>query len=730
MSFLKKFFYLAFGLGLTTLFTADEWAQKRAEAAVRFREFGDERIKGFTLDSTREERQIEAALKKLADPKVYEKHLRFLTEEPHIAGSKRNYELAVYVRDKFKEYGLEDVELVEYQVLLSFPKDIIVEMVEPALFKATLREEGYPVDKDSFNGQVSIGFNAYSASGEVTAPVVYVYGGNPEDYDRLSEMGIDIKGKIALVRYSEPYSYRGFKALTAQRRGAAGLLIYSDPSDDGYVRGDVFPNGPWGPESHIQRGGIPFDFIVPGDPLTPGWASIPGARRLKPEESEILPKIMAVPLSHKEARPFLENLAGPAVPQEWQGGLPLTYHVGPGPAKVHLKVEMDNSVGSIWNVVGKIKGREEPEKWVVLGNHRDAWVYGAVDPSSGTAAMLGLAQNLGQLVKDGYRPKRSLIFCNWDAEENTLTGSTEWAEQHADKLKKDGVVYINVDSAASGPNFGAAAVPSLGDLMLQITHEVLDPCTGETIYEAMKLFKQGKDQTGETRLIETRVGSGSDHTAFLNFVCMPVLGMGFDGPYGVYHSQYDDFYWMSHFGDPEFRYHATLATLWGMAALRLANAQICPFDYEAYAGEIGSYVKEILSPGEKSISPGLNLLVSRIESFQKTARELNIHIERLLSQESKVSSEILQVLNAALMQAERDFGFPWGIPKRPWFKHLIYACKFTYAPEVLPGLTEAVEEKDWTRAKEQISLLDKAISRADRTLGEVLIKVLKNQKGE
>ena len=259
-----------------------------------------------------------------------------------------------------------------------------------------MREEGYPVDKDTSNSRVSIGFNAYSASGEVTAPLVYAHGGNPEDYDRLLEMGIDIKGKIALVRYSEPYSYRGFKALTAQRRGAAGLLIYSDPKEDGYGRGKVFPDGPWGPESHIQRGGIPFDFIVPGDPLTPGWASVPGARRLKPEESEILPKIMAVPLSYKDARPLLENLAGPAVPPEWQGGLPFAYHVGPGPAKVHLKVEMDNPVGSIWNVVGKIKGREEPEKWVVVGNHRDAWVYGAVDPSSGTAALLGLAQNLGQ----------------------------------------------------------------------------------------------------------------------------------------------------------------------------------------------------------------------------------------------------------------------------------------------------------------------------------------------
>jgi N-acetylated-alpha-linked acidic dipeptidase len=687
----------------------------------------EERIKGFTGAGSTEERRTEAALKKMADPKVYEKHLRFLTAEPHIAGTERNYELALYVRDKFKEFGLEDVEFVEYQVLLSYPKDIVVEMVEPVVYKATLREEGYPVDKDTSNNRVSIGFNAYSASGEVTAPLVYAHGGNPEDYDKLLEMGIDIKGKIALVRYSEPYSYRGFKALTAQRRGAAGLLIYSDPMEDGYGRGKVFPDGPWGPESHIQRGGIPFDFIVPGDPLTPGWASIPGARRLKAEESEILPKIMAVPLSYKDARPLLENLAGPAVPPEWQGGLPFAYHVGPGPAKVHLKVDMDEPVGSIWNVVGKIKGREEPEKWVVIGNHRDAWVYGAVDPSSGTAALLGLAQNLGQLVKDGYRPKRTVVFCNWDAEENTLTGSTEWAEQYADKLKKDGVAYINVDSAASGPDFSATAVPSLSDFLLQITREVLDPATGKTVYEAMDKLKRGKEPAGETRLIDTRVGSGSDHTAFLNFVCMPVLGMGFEGPYGVYHSQYDDLYWMTHFGDPEFRYHATLGTIWGMATLRLANAQIYPLDYEAYAAEIGSYVKDVSRSSEASIAADLDLLLGRVESFRKTAQKLNGQIERSLSQESPIPPATLQAINGALMQVERDFGSPGGIPKRPWYKHLIYACRFTYDPEVLPGLTEAVEEKDWARAKEQIALLAQAVDRADRTLDEVLTKVLKSR---
>ena len=688
---------------------------------------GDKRIKGFTAAGSREERRMEAALMKMADPKVYEKHLRYLTEEPHVAGSGRNYELALYVRDSFKESGLEDVGLVEYQVLLSAPKEIIVEMVEPAVYKAALREEGYPADKDTFDDRVSIGFNAYSASGEITAPVVYARGGNPEDYDRLLEMGIDIKGKIALVRYSEPYSYRGFKALTAQRRGAAGLLVYSDPMDDGYGRGKVFPDGPWGPDSHIQRGGIPFDFIVPGDPLTPGWASIPGARRLKPEESEILPEIMAVPLSHKDARPILENLAGPTAPPEWQGGLPFAYHVGPGPAKVHLKVDMDNSVGSIWNVVGRINGREEPEKWVVVGNHRDAWVYGAVDPSSGTAALLGLARNLGRLVKDGYRPRRTIVFCSWDAEENTLTGSTEWAEQYADKLKKDGVAYINVDSAASGRDFAATAVPSLGDFLLEITREVTDPATGQTIYEALESLKRGPGGTEASRLIETRVGSGSDHTAFLNFVCMPALDMSFEGPYGVYHSQYDDFFWMSHFGDPQFRYHATLATLWGMTALRLADARIFPFDYDAYAGEIGSYVKEIAGREDLSLSPDLDDLLGRIERFQKDARELNGQIDRLLSQGSEVPSGILPAINAALMQAERDLGFPGGIPKRPWYKHLIYACKFTYAAEVLPGLTEAVEEKDRARAREQIALLAQAVGRADRTLEEVLTKVLKRR---
>jgi len=706
---------LLFGLIFLILSTPFSLGQKQAE---------EKRIKGFTPMNSKIERQIEDKLRSLPEPENCRKHLRFLTEEPHIAGTEENYKLAQYVRDKFKEFGLDEAELVEYKVLLSYPKEIVVEMVEPEHYKATLREEGYSRDKDSYDSRVSCGFNAYSASGELTAPLVYAHGGNPEDYDRLKDMGIDIRGKIALVRYSMPYSYRGFKALTAQERGAAALLIYSDPMDDGYMRGDVYPYGPWGSESHIQRGGIPFDFIVPGDPLTPGWASVDGAKRIKPEESRILPKIISVPLSHKDARPLLENLAGPVAPPGWQGGLPFAYHVGPGPAKVHLKVLMDEPIRSIWNVIGKIRGSEDPDKWIVVGNHRDAWVYGAVDPNSGTSSMLELARTLGELIKEGHRPKRSVVMCSWDGEEYTLTGSTEWAEQWVDKLQKDGVVYINVDSACSGPNFGASSVPSLKDLLPSVAQEVVDPNSGKNVYDAWKkrVEERGsRRRDRELRLTDTRVGSGSDHTAFINFVCMPIIDMSFGGPYGVYHSQYDNFYWMSHFGDPQFLYHATMSKIWGIAVLRMANADIFPFDYAAYAGEISNYIKEIKERSEKASPLDMESLLKKVESFKTNAQQLNLKIEALLSSEASASSEARDSINSALMQIERCFGNPGGIPNRPWFKHLIYAPKYTYASEVLPGVTEAVEDKDWDRAQEQIHLLEGAVSEAD----EVLIAVLK-----
>ncbi len=670
---------------------------------------------GFTSENASIQLEAEALLKSLPSPSNCRKYLHYLTEEPHMAGTEENYQLAKYVRDKFIEFGLEEVELVEYKVLLSYPKEIEIEMIEPKSYKASLREEGFFRDKDSYDSRVSIGFHAYSASGEVLAPVVYAHGGNPEDYDRLKEMGIDVKGKIVLVRYSMPYSYRGFKVFTAQARGAAAILIYSDPMDDGYMRGEVYPYGPWGPESHIQRGGVPFDFICPGDPFTPGWPSVEGAKRISPAESKVLPKIISAPLSWRDAKPILENLAGPVVPSKWQGGLPFTYHVGPGPAKVRIKVKMEEPVTSIWNVVGKIRGREEPEKWVVIGNHRDAWVYGAVDPNSGTSSLLELARVMGEITKDGYRPKRSIVFCNWDAEEYTLTGSTEWVEQWAEKLKKDGVVYINVDSACSGPLFDANVVPSLKSFLTSIIEDVQDPNTGLSVSEASKKI-MGEERIRE--VIDTRVGSGSDHTAFLNFVCMPVINMGFDGPYGVYHSQFDNFYWMSHFGDPQFRYHSTMTTIWGIAALRLANADILPFDYVAYAEELSGYLAEIEDDVKNLLESELSLLENNLEKFKSQASKLNQEIKSLLSQDS-VPRQTQASINTALMEVERCFFNQEGLPNRPWFKHLVYACKYTYAPEVIPGITEAVREKDWERAKSQILLLSKAVEKASSILSKI-----------
>ena len=323
-----------------------------------------------------------------------------------------------------------------YDVYTTFPKSTSLELVAPVKFKASLREQAYDADPDTKNPQVTSAWGGMSISGDVTAPVVYAHSGNPEDYAVLKKAGIEVKGKIVLVRYSNPYSYRGFKALTAEREGAAAMLVYSDPAEDGYKHGKVFPDGPWGPESHIQRGAITYDFMVPGDPLTPGWASVPGAKRIPVSEAMSLPKIMAMPLSWADAKPLLENMAGPVAPKDWQGGLPIKYHLGGERAVAHLKIEMDNSIKPNYVVEGRIRGAEIADQWVVLGNHRDAWVFGGVDPSSGTASMMEMTRAFGQLLKQGMRPRRTVVVCSWDGEEVGLTGSTEWGEQFADELKK------------------------------------------------------------------------------------------------------------------------------------------------------------------------------------------------------------------------------------------------------------------------------------------------------
>lgn len=676
---------------------------------------------GFPARAAVEETAIEARYRALTSTDEIMKFHRYLTAEPHPAGSTRNNELAQWVAEQWRAQGLEDVTVHEYDVLNSSPREISLEMIRPRHYRASLREDAYQLDQDTNNPAVSVAYLGYSASGEVTAPVVYAHSGNPEDYDVLRKHGIGVRGKIVLVRYSNPYSYRGFKALTAQREGAAAILIYSDPAEDGYKQGKVYPNGPWGPESHIQRGAITYDFIEPGDPLTPGWASVPGAKRIAPAEAVSLPKIMGVPLSWHDAKPLLENMDGPEAPDSWQGGLPLKYRLGGKRVRVHLKVDMDTSVQPYYVTEARIRGSESPDQWVVLGNHRDAWAFGGVDPSSGTASMLEMTRNLGALLRQGVRPKRTLVVCSWDGEEYALTGSTEWGEQYADELKQKAVAYLNVDEATSGKDFQGDAVGSLAPLLVEVSRTLRAP-SGSTLYDEWKATRErelrASHAVADSELANTRIGSGSDHTVFLNFLGIPVMGLTFTGPYGVYHSMYDDFYWMNHFGDPGYRYHALMTQLWGELGLRLGNAAILPYDFESYGVNVRKFVASLDEASHVSAHTGLGSLLERIDAFEQAGRQLNRSIAEAISS-GRLDPAGVRRVNQAMMQVERNWCNPDGIPGRPWFKHTLYGARYTYAHLELPGITEAAEAGDWKRAAAQASILEEELVKNTDLLKEI-----------
>jgi N-acetylated-alpha-linked acidic dipeptidase len=658
---------------------------------------------GFTAASASAHARIEQRF--LAAPsadRIRTAH-RYLADKPHLAGSERDRELAEWTRAEFIQYGLSDVEVITHDVLLPWPEEVSVAMGE---WRASMREE--PIEGDAYT-QISaaaagIPYHAYAASGEATAPVVYAASGNPADYDALAHKGVDIRGKIALVRYSVPYSYRGFKALTAQQRGAAGILIYSDPEDDGAGKGDVYPKGPWGPESHIQRGGIVYDFLVPGDPLTPGWASTEGAKRIDPAEAVSLPKIISAPLSYKDARVLLDALGSPHVKKDaWTP--PATLPV------VTMKVRADDRVRPIWTVTGMIRGSERPDEVVIVGNHRDAWIYGGVDPSSGSAAMMELARSLAALTREGWRPRRSIVFASWDAEEFTLTSSTEWGEQFEERLKGRAVAYLNVDSAASGPHFTAAAVPALNRLIAEATGLVRDPRTRTPVAAVSR--ERGAKERGSLSMSQTdslvnnRLGSGSDYTVFLNFVGMPIADLAFDGPYGVYHSIYDNHNWVARIGDPGFRYHVALVQIWGVLALRLASADVIPLDYTTYARAIAGFVREV--EARAPASAAFADLHDAARELEQAAAAFDGDRARALAGNDPSAA---RQLNTRLLQVERALLDPGGIPGRPWYRHLVYAPKFTYAPEILPGIAEAVDARDESRTAREAARLASALRRA------------------
>lgn len=679
-------------------------------------------IRGFTQESSRAERAMEAKFLAVPSPEMVQRQARFLTEEPHTAGTAGGKRVADYVLAKFKKYGVP-CQLYQYDVLLSYPQKVELEMVQPTQAKLANREAGYAQDKDTYEPTLALPWHAYAASADLMAQVVYVNYGAAEDYDRLADLGVDVRGKLALARYF--HGYRGGKSLEAERRGVAGLITYSDPADDGYVQGDVYPDGPWGPESHFQRGANVYDFIVPGDPLTPGWASLPGARRLRQEESQILPKIPTLPLSSKDASVILKNLAGPPVPRGWQGGLPFTYHVGPGPAAVHLRLNVTREVRTIYDIVGTITGRDEPEKKIILSNHHDAWAYGAVDPSSGTASLLEVARAFGQLLRQGWRPRRSIILGCWDAEEYTLTGSTEWGEQCAEDLRKNGVACLNVDASTSGTVLAASAVPSLRRFIIETVQEFSDPNGRGTVYDVWKQSRGDQNirsyatsAASQPKEVDVGIlGSGSDYTVFFNHLGMPSMDMLFDGPYGVYHSIYDDFYWMSHFGDPSFRYHALMAKIWGVMALRLANADVLPLDYAAYADDLIAYLDDVQKFGQQRFADfSLARQIELAREFKSSAERFNERIGQTLSGKAGQDRSHLTVVNEALLKIERDLTEPVGIPNRPWFKHLVYAPLPSYQAETLPGIREALVEKDLPTARDQVTVLDRALRRALDTI--------------
>ena len=676
-------------------------------------------MRGFSAAAASRERSLEAELARTLSRDSTGAWFKFLTDEPHPAGSVRNKELADYIADRYRAWGLDHVQLHRYDVLLPWPREVKVTMTTPTVYEATLREDAYPQDPHSAKDP-GITYLGMSASGDVTGELVYASSGNPSDYDWLEAQGVDLKGKIALVRYSVPYSYRGFKALTAEKRGLKALLIYSDPAEDGFKKGKTFPDGPWGPESHIQRGSITYDFMVAGDPLTPGYASVPGAPRIKESESLSMPKIMMVPMSYRDARPLLQALGGPEAPSSWQGALGFAYHVGAGPATVRVKVDMDGATRPIWVVEGRITGTEEPGKYVVLGNHRDAWVYGAVDPSSGTATQMELARVLGSQARMGRRPKRTIVFASWDAEEWHLTGSTEWGEQFADDLRKNAIAYLNVDGSTSGSKFDAGAIASLNALVSQTVRDVKDPVADGSVLDAWgralnSEVREAMIGGGATRGATAKrpidypgnaLGSGSDYTVFLNFLGLPIVEMSFNGPYGVYHSIYDNYYWMTQFGDPGFKYMTVMAEVWGRMALRLANAEHYPHDFGLYAQRVGEFIDALEA---QPLVKG-KLEFARVRAAQASWAGAASALEHALraalaAAPSPARVKALADVNEAMRAVEQQFLNTDGIPGRPWFRHVLYAPKYTYAAMTLPGVQEAVDAGDWSRAAAQLEIV-------------------------
>jgi len=731
----------------------------------------DPPLAGFPADSARTERAIEAQYRAIPDPANLRQYMEHLTARPHHLGSPYDKANAEWILSQFQKWGL-DAKIETYDVLFPTPKERVLELTEPRRFTAKLQEPTVNGDATSSQHDEQLpSYNAYSIDGEVNAPLVYVNYGAPDDYDQLERLGVSVKGAIVIARYGA--TWRGIKPKVAAEHGAIACLIYSDPRDDGYSQGDTYPLGPFRPADGVQRGSVMDMPVYPGDPLTPGVGATRQATRLKMSEATTLTKIPTLPISYGDAQPLLAALGGPVAPEAWRGGLPVTYHIGPGPAKVHLKVGFNWDTKTIYDVIARIPGSAYPDEWIIRGNHHDAWVNGAADPVAGTSALLEEARSLGTLLRQGWRPRRTIVYCAWDGEEEGLLGSTEWAEDHADELIRKAAVYINSDGNGRG-FLNVSGSHTLEKFINGVARDVKDPETNLTVWKRLQLRRiEGQRASGSaattTPLPQDRqearqradlrigaLGSGSDYSAFIDHLGVASLNIGFGGEDsgGVYHSVYDDFNWYTHFADTDFSYGRALAETAGLAVLRLADAEVIPFDFSDFTDTIRRYADEIdrlaqnqrtdivernreieegvfnatndprrptKAPAVETVPPFVDLTPLRngLAALERSSERYEKALARAMEGDgSALARASGTAVNRQLMAVERALTLPDGLPNRPWYQNQIYAPGLYtgYDVKTLPGVRESIEQKQWKAADEQAVRLGKVLGNASEKI--------------
>jgi N-acetylated-alpha-linked acidic dipeptidase len=713
-----------------------------------------ESLLGFSEEGAAKQRQLEKQLDSYLNAGNLREWMKFISSRPHHVGSPHGEAVAEFIAAKFREWGYETA-IEEYQVLFPTPKVRMLEMTAPEKFTARLAEPALPEDATSVQANEQLPtYNAYSVDGDVTGQLVYVNYGVPADYEVLERNGIDVKGKIVIARYGG--SWRGIKPKVAAERGAIGCLIYSDPRDDGYFQGDVYPKGPWRNEQGAQRGSVADMPLYPGDPLTPGVGATKDAKRLPVRQAPTLTKIPVLPISYADALPLLRALAGPMAPDAWRGALPIPYHLGPGPTTVHLKLEFNWDLKPAYDVIARLRGSELPDQWIIRGNHHDAWVNGADDPTSGMVALMEEARGVAELVKTGWRPRRTIVFAAWDAEEPGLLGSTEWAEAHAAELGKKAVAYLNTDSNERG-FLGMGGSHTLEKFLNQVARDVADPQTGVSVWQRERARRlttgRGEARREIREAADLRIyalGSGSDYTPFLQHLGIASMNLGYggEGGGGSYHSIYDSFDHYTRFADPGLAYGVTLAQTTGRVVLRLANADYLPFAFTPFADTVARYqteVTELVSrmrreteegnrlvgegllklaadpklayvvPEKKPPVPFLNFapLENAVAKVKQSARNYDKALAAATRDEKSLPEAKQRALDAILMNAERALTRDEGLPRRSWFKHHVYAPGFYtgYGVKTLPGVREAIEQRNWTEADEQIRIVAAVLER-------------------